>query len=195
MASRIALLKLLPLVSVVAIFAARLVELRTPRDIVPGVVQERTSFYLFFLTGTLMFFGSIIEYLWRREQLGWITFLAGWLCAISSFALRRQAIAALGKFWSLHVEIRDRHELIRTGPFRWVRHPTYLSMILELLAAGLILKAFFTLVAVSVLFIPALLLRLRIEETALVDKFGDAYREYRRRTPALFPLNWPRSCR
>ncbi|NDJ15643.1 MAG: hypothetical protein EBY17_31475, partial [Acidobacteriia bacterium] len=41
----------------------------------------------------------------------------------------------------LHVEIRETHQFVRTGPFRWMRHPTYFSMILELLSAAFILQA------------------------------------------------------
>jgi protein-S-isoprenylcysteine O-methyltransferase Ste14 len=117
--------------------------------------------------------------------------VAGWVCAATSFAIRRQAIAALGRFWSLHVEIRKDHELVKDGPFRWVRHPTYLSMVLELLAGGLILNAWYSLIGVSLLFVPTLLVRIQIEEAALVAKFGDAYQNYQRSTPALFPYKTP----
>jgi protein-S-isoprenylcysteine O-methyltransferase Ste14 len=100
------------------------------------------------------------------------------------------AIAALGKFWSLHVEIRENHEFIQTGPFRWVRHPTYLSMILELLALALICNAFFTLLLIPLFFLPVLIMRIRIEEVALVEKFGDAYRNFQRTKSAVIPGIW-----
>ena len=61
--------------------------------------------------------------------------------AVFSFWLRARAIAALGRFWSLHVEIRENHEFVKTGPFRWMRHPVYFSMILELASICLILHA------------------------------------------------------
>ncbi len=85
-----------------------------------------------------MTFGSIAEYVLRGGGFSWIAFVAGLICAVASFKLRWAAIAALGKFWSLHVEMRENHEFVQSGPFRWVRHPVYFSMILELLANGLL---------------------------------------------------------
>jgi protein-S-isoprenylcysteine O-methyltransferase Ste14 len=183
----------LPAGSVVAIYAARMVELRAKRDTIRGPVRETLTLRLFMLTGTLMLAGSIAEFFLRGLVLNWWTFVLGWLCSLASFAIRRRAIAALGKFWSLHVEIRENHQFVRSGPFRWVRHPTYFSMILELLGLGLIMNAFYSLLVVAVCFVSALALRLRLEEAALVEKFGDAYREYQRTTPALFPYKFPRS--
>src|SRR6185295_9026534 len=183
----------LPAGSVVAIYSARMVELRAKRDTIRGPVRETLTLRLFMLTGTLMLAGSIAEFFLRGLVLNWWTFVLGWLCSLASFAIRRRAIAALGKFWSLHVEIRENHQLVRSGPFRWVRHPTYFSMILELLGLGLIMNAFYSLLVVAVCFVSALALRLRLEEAALVEKFGDAYREYQRTTPALFPYKFPRS--
>jgi len=89
------------------------------------------------------------------------------------------------------VEIREQHEFVRTGPFRWMRHPTYFSMILELLSAAFLLQAPGTLGLVSLLFVPALVERLCLEETALVEKFGDAYRRYQQTTPAVIPWKGP----
>ena len=131
-----------------------------------------------------------MEFIWLRPSLQWASFIAGWVCGIASFIIRRKAIAALGKFWSLHVEIRDNHEFVQSGPFRWVRHPAYFSMILELLALALICNAFFTLLLIPLFFVPVLVLRIRIEEVALVEKFGDAYRTFQRTKPALFPWKW-----
>jgi protein-S-isoprenylcysteine O-methyltransferase Ste14 len=71
-----------------------------------------------------------------------------------------------------------------------MRHPTYFSMILELLAIGLLCHAWLMLLVIPLGFVPALLLRLRIEEAALVEKFGDRYRDYQRRIPMLFPFKW-----
>ena len=181
---------LLPLISVVAIYIARLIELGTKRELIAGQIRENLTLRLFLLAGTVIFAGAIAEYLGLRPGLRWGPFSAGWVCAVASFAIRRQAIAALGKFWSLHVEIRDNHEFVQSGPFRWVRHPAYFSMILELLALALICNAFFTLLLIPLLFVPVLILRIRIEEVALVEKFGDAYRTFQRTKPALIPWKW-----
>lgn len=183
----------LPIASVLVIYLARMVELKTKRNTIPGPIKENLTLRLFMLAGTLMLLGGIAEFLLRRSSLLWPTFIAGWLCALGSFAIRRRAIAALGQFWSLHVEIRENHKFVQTGPFRWVRHPTYFSMILELMCIGLIMNAYVTFIVTAAIFIPALLLRLKLEEAALVEKFGPAYEAYQRERPAIFPYKWPAS--
>ena len=183
----------LPLASVVLIYLTRMIELRTRRDTIAGPVRERLTLRLVVLAGTLMVAGSIVEFLLRHLKLNEWTFGGGWMCAVASVVVRRKAIAALGKFWSLHVEIREHHQFVQTGPFRWVRHPTYFSMILELVAAGLILNAWCALLVVALVFVPALILRLRLEEAALVEKFGERYRAYQRSTPALVPYKIPQA--
>ena len=140
------------------------------------------------LCGVLIVAGGITEYLLRGLALWWPTFLVGVVMAVASFALRRAAIRALGRFWSLHVEMREGHVFVTTGPFAHARHPVYFSMILELLGIGLILNAWISLACVFAIFIPTLLLRLRLEEAALVEQFGDHYREYMRATPAIIPI-------
>jgi protein-S-isoprenylcysteine O-methyltransferase Ste14 len=180
-----------PIASVLLIYLARLVELKAKRDTIAGPVRENLTFRLFMMAGTLMLISSIAEFLLRRSALFWPTFIAGWLCAAASFGIRRRAIAALGKFWSLHVEIRADHKFVRSGPFRWVRHPTYFSMILELVCVGLILNAYISICLAAAVFVPALFMRLKLEETALVEKFGPTYRTYQNETPAIFPYKWP----
>jgi protein-S-isoprenylcysteine O-methyltransferase Ste14 len=176
-----------PVASVLVIYLARMVELGARRDTISGPIRERWTLRLFMAAGTLMLIGSTAEFFVRRLSANWVLISAGWLCALASFGVRRRAIAALGKFWSLHVEIRENHQFVCSGPFRWVRHPTYFSMILELLSIALILGVLVTPLAVSLVFIPALALRVRLEESALIAKFGDAYRDYQRSTPALIP--------
>ncbi len=182
----------LPIGAVLVLYAARMAELGTRRDTVPGPVRERWTLRLFVFAGTLMIVGGILEYLLSDGRLGGPTFAAGVGCGVGSFLLRRRAIQALGRFWSLHVEIRETHEFVREGPFRWVRHPTYFSMVLELLSAGLMLQAWWSLGVVSLVFVPALFWRVRLEEAALVAKFGPVYQAYQRSTPALFPYKIPK---
>jgi protein-S-isoprenylcysteine O-methyltransferase Ste14 len=180
----------LPIVAAALVYFVRIAEVRRKRDTVAGPVRENLTLRLFLLIGTIMTVGSLAEYLWRGV-FSWIALAAGLVCAVVSFKLRWAAIAALGKFWSLHVEIRENHEFVQSGPFRFIRHPVYFSMILELAAFGLIFSAWWALLAVPFAFIPVLIMRLRLEEPALVEKFGDAYREYQRRVPMLIPYKWP----
>jgi len=182
----------LPIIAVIIVYAVRIADVKKKRQTIPGIVQETRTFNLFLIIGTVMTFGSVAGYgIFPFPNFSWIAFVGGLVCAILAFQMGWSAIAALGKFWSLHVEIREGHEFVQSGPFRVLRHPTYFSMILELLAVGLLCSAWWTLLLVPVALVPAIILRLRLEEPALVDKFGDKYREYQRRVPMLIPYKWP----
>ncbi|MET0790412.1 MAG: isoprenylcysteine carboxylmethyltransferase family protein [Polyangiaceae bacterium] len=179
-----------PIVSALVIYWARLAELKKQRDVVQGEVRENLTLRLFVAVGSLMLIGSIAEQLWTRPPFNPALFAAGVLAAVLSFALRRRAIRELGKMWSLHVEIRERHQLVVTGPYRWVRHPAYSSMILELASLGLLLQSRYTSLVVAALFVPTLIARIRIEEAAL-SKQVEGYSDYQRATPALIPYKLP----
>jgi protein-S-isoprenylcysteine O-methyltransferase Ste14 len=181
----------LPIVAAALVYVIRIAEVGRKRDTVQGKIRENLTLQLFVLIGTIMIVGSIAEYVWRGGGFAWWAFILGAVCAVLSFKLRWAAIDALGKFWSLHVEIRDNHEFVQSGPFRFVRHPVYFSMVLELAATGLLCSAWWMLAVIPVLFVPALIMRLRLEEPALLEKFGDQYREYQRRVPMLIPYKWP----
>jgi len=178
----------LPIAAVGVIYLARMAEVFTKRDVLPGARRESVTFRLFMLCGILIVVGGIAEYLLSNSSLWWPTFVGGIACSLASFAIRRSAIRALGKFWSLHVEMREGHEFVTTGPFAHARHPVYFSMILELLGIGLVVNAWITLAVVFAIFTPTMIARVRIEEDALIEKFGDAYTRYMRTTPAFFPI-------
>ena len=178
---------ILPLAAVAVVYLARMSEVFAKREVVAGKRFESVTFRLFMLCGILIVAGGIAEFLLRHSVLWWPTFAIGVICSLASFAIRRAAIRALGKFWSLHVEMREGHEFVTGGPFAYARHPVYFSMILELLGIGLIVNAWITLAVVFAIFTPTLIARVRIEERALLEKFGDAYAKYMLHTPAIVP--------
>jgi protein-S-isoprenylcysteine O-methyltransferase Ste14 len=98
------------------------------------------------------------------------------------------AIATLGRHYDLELEIHRDHELVRVGPYRFVRHPIYTGLGLHFagaclatgnlpLAAGTLLVTF-----------PSLYLRAKTEERLLRERFGAAYDAYAREVGMLVPL-------
>ena len=81
---------------------------------------------------------------------------------------------------------REEHQLVTLGPYRWVRHPLYAAGLAMHVALAVVLASWLV-AAMGVVFLALLPLRVRREEEHLVARFGDAYREYRRRAGALFP--------
>lgn len=94
---------------------------------------------------------------------------------------------ALGKNWSVVARTLDDHELVRHGPYARVRHPIYLGMLLFLLGLAVALGHLVQLVIAVPVFLAGTVIRTRIEDRLLEDRFGDAFRDYARITPALIP--------
>jgi protein-S-isoprenylcysteine O-methyltransferase Ste14 len=96
---------------------------------------------------------------------------------------------ALGRQWRIDAGLNPDHELVRSGPYRLVRHPIYTSMFCLLLGTGLMLTTPFPLLLLSiVLFAIGTEIRVRIEDRLLAARFGDQFLDYRRRVPAFFPF-------
>ena len=84
-------------------------------------------------------------------------------------ALRYWAIASLGEYWSTRVVVVPGTRLVRAGPYRFLRHPNYLVIVLEFLLLPLLMRAPVTLVLFSLANLAVLRQRIRIEEMALRD--------------------------
>ena len=91
--------------------------------------------------------------------------------------LRYWSIATLGAYWTTRIVAVPGSRVIRAGPFRWIRHPNYLVIVLEFLLLPLLLRAPFTLVAFSLANLVVLRQRIRLEERILMDHtdYGDRF--------------------
>lgn len=93
---------------------------------------------------------------------------AGGLAAyIAVTALRYRSIAALGEYWTTRIVVVPGSRIVRSGPYRYLRHPNYLVIVLEFLVLPLLMRAPVTLVVFSLANIPVLRRRIRFEEEAL----------------------------
>ena len=93
----------------------------------------------------------------------------------------------LGGNWSGAVVLKKDHHLIRSGPYRIVRHPIYSGLLLALLGTVLLVGELRALIGIA-LAIAAFLGRVRAEDALMEEAFGAEYRDYRRHTPALVPF-------
>jgi len=98
-----------------------------------------------------------------------------------------RAHADLGKYWSPGLEIKDDHQLITTGVFKWVRHPMYAAFVAIAVAQIFMLQNWIVGPAFLILAIPFYLHRVQREEKQLIRHFGDEYRVYMDTTNAIFP--------
>ena len=116
-----------------------------------------------------------------------------WLLGISllllagGLVIRWTAILTLGSFFNTRVAIHQDHRLIRTGLYRLVRHPSYSGLLLVFLGLGFSLGNWLSVAVIVVPFFAALLYRIQVEESSLVEALGQDYVEYCKTTRRLLP--------
>ncbi len=93
----------------------------------------------------------------------------------------------IGRNWSGTVTIKQDHELIRGGPYALVRHPIYTGILLAIVGTALAVDELRGLIAI-VLVTLGFWLKLRTEETFMLQQFGDRYRRYQQEVKALIPF-------
>jgi protein-S-isoprenylcysteine O-methyltransferase Ste14 len=112
---------------------------------------------------------------------------AGLALLVAGVAVRWRAIYTLGKFFTGTVLIREDHRLLRTGLYKHVRHPAYTGALLAHLGLGLSFSNWYSLGLSVVPYVLAAGYRIRVEERALGEAFGEEYEAYARGTKRLIP--------
>lgn len=113
--------------------------------------------------------------------------VTGLVLIIIGFTVLLVAKVTLRRFYSAGLIIREDHQLITHGIYRFMRHPTYLGAITVLIGVPVYVLSVYGLLTMLAL-IPIVLKRIRIEEGLLTDEFGDAYLAYRKTTSKLIPF-------
>ena len=114
----------------------------------------------------------------------------GWLgAAVFAFGLwvLWRAHAALGRYWSDSVQLREGHKLITSGIYRHIRHPMYTFGWLLGIAQALLLWNWIAGLSGVVSFALIYFLRVPREEQMMIDQFGEKYRAYMNRTGRVIP--------
>lgn len=131
---------------------------------------------------------------------GWLAFAnytlpmwAGWfgvfllICSLLVFA---RAHIDLKSNWSPTLEIFEKHTLVTTGIYKYIRHPMYAGQWLWVIAQILLLQNWLAGPLDLIFFFPFYVLRVRAEERMLIDTFGDQYRDYMRKVGSVIPKFW-----
>jgi protein-S-isoprenylcysteine O-methyltransferase Ste14 len=116
--------------------------------------------------------------------------MAGVVVMWLGLALRVWAIAALGGAFRTTVEVEPGQTVVSTGPYRWIRHPSYAGLLLIVAGFGAALGNWLSLTACVVLPLPAIVWRIHVEEAELNLVLGEAYRMYESDRARLIPRLW-----
>jgi protein-S-isoprenylcysteine O-methyltransferase Ste14 len=155
--------------------------------------DETRPIYLALRLGGLLIWFSPLIYAIVPSWLAWskigLPDWARWIgvgTGLATLALITWMFRSIGTGITPTVATRREHRLSTSGPYRWIRHPLYTFGTLAFLALGLMADSWFMLLMPVVAFV-LLALRTPNEEAHLIEKFGDEYREYMKRTGRYLP--------
>lgn len=156
------------------------------------VSPDRTYFVL-----TPALVGCVIaaEILGRRGGLPWPggtlwPFVTGLVLIAAGLGLRAWSIAVLGRFFQYRIKIQPGHRVVTTGPYRYVRHPSYTGIALVLAGIAMACDDVWALVAVAILGGAGLGVRIHVEERQLTEALGADYERYAAGRKRLVPWIW-----
>lgn len=117
-----------------------------------------------------------------------IFYIIGLTLFAVGLVIRWYSIFWLGRFFTVDVAIAHAHKVIDSGPYRFIRHPSYAGAILALIGIGFCFGNWLSLVSLTLPVVPAFRWRIHVEEAALLDALGPQYADYMARTKRLVPL-------
>jgi protein-S-isoprenylcysteine O-methyltransferase len=141
----------------------------------------------------LTLFAGVMECItWRYpESLRWDLFSSVMLAiSVAGALFRAWAVAVLGRFFTWHVRVQEGQNVISSGPYRFVRHPSYTGAWFLWVCALLLINAWIAAALAGLLLLIAFARRIGYEETLMLQAFGDEYRAYGLKVKRLVPLVW-----
>lgn len=132
-------------------------------EIAPKILPMMSFLYV------LMYPACLVEYFFLPKTLPvwWLALFGG--IFIFAKALKFWAIATLGKFWTMRVLILPNSKAVNSGPYRLIKHPNYLAVLLEIASTTLLGKSLLTFLIITGTFSVLLFWRIRVEEQALQE--------------------------
>ena len=159
----------------------------------PAKARDRGTLKLLIIA----IFGALVVGIWlawrddgqmatRNLPLLW----SGMATMVAGLLLRWWSVRTLAQYFTVDIAIQPGQELIRRGPYKLLRHPSYTGALLTVFGFGIALGNPLAALVVVVPIAAAFLWRIRIEEQMLAEAFPDAYPVYARETKRLIPFIW-----
>ena len=150
------------------------------------------SLWVLALGSVAVFLAPPLEYLYLAEIIprGLAMQFIGLAFILAGIALCIWMRSALKGMGYRRIRAKASRRLVQSGPYRLMRHPGYAALVLAVFGLCLGYSSLIGLVAGLVLWGPGLAYRMKVEEQPLIERFGDEYRAYARRTKQIIPALW-----
>jgi protein-S-isoprenylcysteine O-methyltransferase Ste14 len=158
-----------------------------------GTRSERWSLLVVFVTVSGGLAGAFVlaqRHVATISTGRWPLFVLGLALMATGLVIRHWAILTLGPLFTIDVRVHPEHTVVESGPYRWVRHPSYTGMIVFFVGLGLAASDWASLATLALLPTVGLVVRIRAEERALLDGLGEPYRRFAATRRRLFPGVW-----
>jgi protein-S-isoprenylcysteine O-methyltransferase Ste14 len=116
-----------------------------------------------------------------------VMFWTGLAVLAAGSGLRRYCFRALGQYFTGDVRVRENQPVIQTGPYAWVRHPSYTAGMMMFGGVGVALGNWVSVALLLGTIVPVYLYRVHVEERALAEALGEPYRAYMRAHKRFIP--------
>jgi protein-S-isoprenylcysteine O-methyltransferase Ste14 len=164
---------------------------RSQRDPTARKADRGSLVVMSFVTGGGVIVACALAAVWTGAAIPWLrpqVTIAGMVVILLGTALRWWAIFTLGRYFTIDVAVRSTQSVVQSGPYRFVRHPSYTAILIMLLGVGMALANWASLVVILAGGLIGLLYRVRVEERALVEGLGQPYMDYMRTTRRFIPF-------
>lgn len=119
-----------------------------------------------------------------------LIFSTGIILILAGIILRFRSVRKLGRFFHSKIVIQEKHELIKDGPYKYLRNPSYTGTLISFIGFGIGIGNWLSLIILFFSGLVSFARRILFENQALSKKFGNEYEEYTKKTWALIPFIW-----
>jgi len=152
-----------------------------------GIIENQWTLWGLTLIYGLIIFLTLLEYFIIIRKINYTISALGFCLFTVAFWGRYYSIKALGRFHSINIEVKKGHILIKNGLYKYIRHPYYLSIMLEVSGIALFGNAFYTFCFALMTYIPLVFIRVALEETMMIKNIGKEYLYYKSEVNAFLP--------
>ena len=152
------------------------------------IKKDRMSLVLFWIVITLGLTTGFFKANYNEwSNLNFSLAIIGICICISGAIVRWVSIIQLNKEFTVDVAISENHNLKTHGLYKYIRHPSYLGLLLICFGLSVAMNTVISVVVITIPVLLVILYRIKIEEKILVSEFGDSYKDYMKLTYRIIP--------